>query len=391
MPMNSASAAAPSVAASSVTVESVGNRATWNAFLKFARQVYANDSYWVEPLRFERKRQWSPRNPWFEHAEARAFLAWRDGRVVGTISAQVDRLQPDEGGRKLGYFGQLEAVDDARVFQALLDAARQWLLEQGCGLMRGPYDLGINQSCGLLVDGRDSPPMVMMGHAPGYYAERLLEAGLQPVMDLLAYLLAPDFPAPRAMTRLLERIGSRIRFRPMDFSRYDQETSLLRLLFNDAWSDNWGFVPLTEAEFHATGRELRQIIRPGYTCIAEVDGEPAGFIVALPNINELISDLNGRLLPLGWLKLLWRLKRTAATTARVPLMGVKRAHQRGPLGAAISFGMIDQVRHALHADGIREVELSWILETNQGMNSLVEAMGGRLYKRYRMFQQLLEA
>ncbi len=377
--------------ADAARVEPVSGRAGWNAFFNFARQVYASDPCWVEPLRLERKRQWSARNPWFEHAEAQPFLLRRGGRVVGTISAQVDQLQPAENGRKIGYFGQLEGFNRAADFEQLLSAAGAWLTERGCDEMRGPYDLSINQSCGLLVDGRDRPPMVMMGHAPDWYAEHLERAGMRPVMDLLAYLLPPDFEPPPAMRRLVERAAGRICFRRLDFSRYEEEVDLMRTLFNDAWSDNWGFVALTESEFRATGRELRQIIRPGYTCIAEVDGKPAGFLVALPNINELIHDLDGRLMPLGWAKLLWRLKRRRATTARAPLMGVRREFQRGPLGAAISFGMIDRVRHALSADGIRTVELSWILETNRGMNNLIEAMGGQLYKRYRMYQRRLTA
>lgn len=372
-----------------IQIEPVRNRSQWREFIEFPRKVYARDPHWVEPLHFERRKQWSNRSPWFEHAEAQAFLARRDGSVVGTISAQIDDFQPLEQGRKVGYFGQMEAIDDQVVFQVLLEAAADWLHSKGCGLMRGPYDLSVNQSCGLLVEGADSPPMVMMGHAPDYYARQLKGLGLDGVMDLLAYLLPPDFSPPASMRRLLERAGRKIRFRPLDFSRYDEEVLLLRDIFNDAWSENWGFVPLSESEFRQMGRELRQIIRPGYTCIAEQDGHAAGFIVALPNINELIADLGGRMLPFGWARLLWRLKRRKATTARVPLMGVRKQFQRGPLGAAVSFGMIEQVRHALHADGIRNVELSWILETNQGMNSLIEAMGGRLYKRYRMFARTL--
>jgi hypothetical protein len=372
-----------------VSIELVRHRRQWQDFLDFPSRVYASDPHWVEPLRFERRRQWSGKHPWFEHAQATAFLARRGAQVVGTISAQVDQLQPIENGERIGYFGQLEAVDDRAVFEALLDAAGSWLRAAGCDRIRGPYDLSVNQSCGLLVEGADSPPMVMMGHAPAYYARQLESLGFESAMDLLAYLLPPDFEPPATMQRLLNRASRRIRLRQLDFADYDREVMLLRDIFNDAWSENWGFVPLTEREFEAMGRELRQIIRPGYTCVAELDGEPVGFIVALPNINELIADLGGRLLPLGWARLLWRLKRRKATTARVPLMGVRKSCQKGPLGAAISFGMIDQVRRALHEDGVRNVELSWILETNQGMNSLIEAMGGRLYKRYRMFARAL--
>ncbi len=372
-----------------LSIEAVKDRKDFSKFLRFPRQVHGNDPCWVEPLRFERKRQWSAKHPWFEHASAMPFIANRNGRVVGTISAQLDTLQAPRAGRKIGYFGQLEALNCPQVFAGLFSAAEEWLREQGCGLIRGPYDLGVNQSCGLLIEGRDRPPMVMMGHAPPWYAEQVERLGFEKAMDLLAYELAPDFEPPLAMQRLLQRLGARIRLRPMNFSDYPNELELLRDIFNDAWSRNWGFVPLTRSEFSDMGKELRQIIRPGYTCIAEIDGEAAGFIVALPNINELIADLDGALLPVGWAKLLWRIKTRKATTARVPLMGVRRRFQRGPTGAAISFGMIDQVRHALFADGITNVELSWILETNQGMNSLIEAMGGNLYKRYRIFEKEL--
>ncbi len=378
-----------SIGPSGLTVNPLAGRADRRAFLSVPRAVYARDENWVEPLAMERRQQWSARHPWFEHAEAVAFLARDGGRPVGTISAQIDRRQPASPDGPVGYFGQFESVDEPAVVDALLGAAGAWLRERGCAVMRGPFDLNINQACGLLVDGFDTPPMVMMGHARPYYAERLQQAGLAPVMDLYAYLLPPDFAAPPAMSRLLTRLGDRIRFRTMDFGRYQDELQLMQSLFNSAWSANWGFVPMSEAEFQHMGKALRQVIRPEYTCIAEVDGEPAGFIVALPNINELIADLGGRLLPLGWARLLWRIKQCKARSARVPLMGVRPAYQRGPSGAAISFGMIDRVRRALHADGVERVEVSWILQSNQGMNSMIEAMGGDRYKCYRLFERRL--
>jgi len=372
---------------SRLSVDPVRTRADWRDFFSAARLCQGDDPNWIEPLRLERKSQWSPGHPFFQHAHACAFVARREGRVVGSISAQVDSLRSADAGRKVGWFGQLEALDDPAVFEALFGAALDWLRAQGCELVQGPFDLGVNQGCGLLVEGRERPPMVMMNHAPACYAEHIEALGFKKAMDLFAYLLPPDFEAPPAMHRLTRRLAPKMRLRPLDFSRFDQELTLLRDIFNDAWSRNWGFVPLTEPEFQAMGRELRQVIRPTYTCVAEIDGEAAGFIVALPNVNELIADLDGRLLPLGWARLLWRLKRRQARTARVPLMGVRRRFQRGPMGAAISFAMIDRIRHPLHADGINQVELSWILETNQGMNSMIESMGGDLYKRYRLYQR----
>lgn len=370
-----------------LTVERVSGHRDWRDFFAVAGYVQSSDPRWVPPLQHERRRQWSPRHPAFLTLQAQAFVARRGSQPVGTISAQVDALLEPMDGKRIGYFGQFECVDDQAVADALLDQARQWLLEAGCDQMQGPFDLNVNQQCGLLVDGFDTPPMMLMNHAPPRYARHLEQHGLARAMKLYAYRLPPDFEAPAAMSRLLERSAKRIRFRPMDFTRFDQEVSLIRDLFNDAWARNWGFSPLTPEVFARSGRDLKQILKPAHSCIAEFDGQPAGFIIALPNINELIHDLNGKLLPFGWAWLLWRLKRRQARTARVPLMGVAQRYQRGPMGAAISFGMIDSIRHALHRDGIRSVELSWILETNDGMNSLIDAMGGDRYKTYAIYQR----
>ncbi|MEE4637804.1 MAG: N-acetyltransferase [Wenzhouxiangella sp.] len=375
---------------SSLAITTVARRRDWKALWQLSRTIYGDDPAWVEPLHVERRALWSKANPWFEHASGELFLARRAGQPVGSVSAQIDRLQPAEQGRRIGYFGQFECVNEPDVAAALMDQAAAWLRARGCTWMRGPYDLGINQSCGLLVSGFETPPMILMGHAQPYYQALMERAGLDGEMDMLAYLVAPNFPAPAAMTRLLERSRGRLILRPLDMRHYEQEVELLRNLFNDAWADNWGFVKLTREEFAHTGREIRRIMNPDHACVAEIDGQAAGFLIALPNLNELIRDLGGRLLPTGWIRLLWRLKRGSATSARVPLMGVRREYQRGPLGAAISFGLIDHVRQALHRDGLREVEMSWILETNRGMNSLIRAMGGDLYKRYRMYGRALD-
>ncbi len=373
-----------------VSIQPVRNRRDWRAFYGVPEQVQAADPCWIKPLHLECKALWSRRNPWFQHAQAQPFIACRNHRVVGRISAQIDALQAPREGLKLGYFGQFECIEDLDVARQLLAAASTWLAERGCRALRGPYDLGINQSCGVLVEGQDSPPMLMMGHAPKYYQVLLESAGLEAEMDLLAYLLPPDFDTPPAMDRLLQRSHGRLVFRSLDFSRFTAEVELLRGLFNDAWAANWGFVPITAAEFRHMGSEMRKILKPAYTVVAEVDGQAAGFIVALPNLNELIADLGGRLFPTGWARLLWRLARGQARSARVPLMGVSQRFQRGPLGAAISFGMIDRVRRAVRADGIERVELSWILENNRGMNAMIEAMGGWLYKRYRLYGRVLD-
>jgi hypothetical protein len=371
---------------SHIEIRAVGSRQDWRAFVGLPERLYRKDPCWVRPLDSQVRDLWSPRNPWFRHARAQAWIAWRGDRAVGAISAQADELHRQTWDEAAGYFGQLCAEDDAEVFAALFSQARRWLLAQGCREMRGPFDLGVNQSCGLLVDGFDTPPMVMMNHGAPWYGPRVEAAGLHPAMDLLAYIVPPDFNAPPAMQRLVDRAAARLRVRPLDRRRYWQELELLRELFNDAWADNWGFVPFTVEEFRHLGRELRLLLGPEAVQIAELDGEPAGFILALPNINELIADFGGRLLPFNWLRLLWRLKSGQATTARVPLMGVRRRFHGRTLGAMLAFALIEAVRQPLARAGIRQVELSWILETNQGMRSVIEAIGGQAYKRYRIYR-----
>jgi hypothetical protein len=369
-----------------VEVRPVQSRGDWRAFMALPGQVFRDDPCWVRPLDWEVRALWSRRNPWFGHARAQAWLAWRGGQAVGSISGQVDARHRETTGKSIGYFGQLCAVDDAAVFEALFAEVRRWLVAHGCHEMRGPFDLGINQSCGLLVDGFDSPPMIRMNHGAPWFGVQVEACGLDPAMDLLAYTVSPGFEAPRAMKRLVERAGERLRIRPLNWLRYRQEFEVLRELFNDAWADNWGFVPASSEEFQHMGREMRLIIGPKSIHIAELDGEPVGFIVALPNINELVSDLNGKLFPLGWLTFLWRLKTRKATSARVPLMGIRRQLHGQTLGAMVGYSLVDAMRWPLVGAGIQQMESSWILETNQGVRSILESIGARVYKRYRIYQ-----
>jgi hypothetical protein len=377
------------IALRSVEMRAVSSREDWADWMSVASRVQREDPQWVPPLLAERRKQWSPRHPFWAHAQGQAWLARQAGQPVGAISAQLDPRQPPQDGRPVGYFGQFECIDQPAVARALFNEAETWLMERGCGWMRGPYDLNINQQVGLLETGHDAPPMLMMGHAPPYYAELFAAVGLVPAMRMYAYRLEPDFAAPPAMVRMLGRYQDDIMLRPLDLRRYQDELQLLRQLFNAAWADNWGFVPLSEAEFAHMGRGMRPLVRADYTVIAHYKGKPVGFLIALPNLNEVIADLNGRLLPLAWAKLLWRMNRHRFKTARVPLMGIAPHVQRSRLGAALTFAMIDKLRQALSANGVAEVELSWILESNQGMNALLENFGAEAYKHYRMFEKPL--
>jgi hypothetical protein len=370
-------------------IEPVSSRRRLNEFIEVPWTIYRDDPHWVPPLWFEQKQRLTSKNPFFEHARWQAWTARQEGRVIGRISAQIDRLYQERHGRKVGYFGMLEAADDAGLFLSLLQTAENWLRDQGMQQACGPFNLSINEECGLLVDGFDTPPCIMMGHARPYYAARVEAAGYTGAKDLLAYHIAPDFDAPRIMTRLAEMAARQVKVRCLRRKQLKQELEILRDIFNDAWFNNWGFVPFTEAEFADIGELLTVLVGDDFVQIAEIDDRPVAMIVALPNINEIIRDLNGRLLPFGWLKLLWRLKVRYPTTARVPLMGVRREYQHTRLGPALAFMVIDAVRQSLIRRGIHGVELSWILDDNHGMRNIIETIGGRAYKRYRIYEKTL--
>lgn len=372
-------------------IVAVGDAAALDDFIAVPCGIFASDPAWIQPLILERRLHLSARgNPYFQHARWQAWTAWRDGKPVGRISAQIDALHLERYGDATGFFGMLDAEDSQETFGALLETAEQWLRERGMRRIRGPFNLSINQEMGVLVDGFDTSPFFMMGHARPYYAMNIEKAGYHRSNDALAYMITPDYGS-EAMRRLIAATAHRARVRPLDLKRFDAELSLLRDIFNDAWAENWGFVPFTAAEFDDLGRAFRFLVDPDMIQIAEVDGEAAAFIVLLPNINEAIRGLHGRLFPVGWAKLLWRLKVRNPHTFRVPLMGVRRRFQRSRFGSALAFLVIEAVRPSLKRHGVKEIELSWILEDNAGMRSIIESIGGRPYKRYRVYERNLDA
>ena len=370
-------------------IRPVSDRKQLDEFIAIPWSVYRDDPHWVPPLLFEQRQRLTPKNPFFQHAHWQAWTAWSGDRPVGRISAQIDRLYLERHAVKTGYFGMLEAEDRPELFAALLATAETWLREQGMQQVRGPFNLSVNEECGVLVDGFNTPPYIMMGHARPYYGQHIEAAGYHAARDLLAYHIAPDYEAPAVMTRLAEKAGRDAIIRPLRRKQLPQELEILRDIFNDAWADNWGFTPFTTAEFADIGQLLTLLVDDDFVQIAEIDDQPVAMIVALPNINEAIRDLNGRLLPTGWLKLLWRLKVGYPKTARVPLMGVRKEYQQRRLGPALAFMIIDAVRQGLIRRKIRTVEMSWILEDNSGMRNIIEKIGGTAYKRYRVYEKPL--
>ncbi len=308
---------------------------------------------------------------------------------MGRISAQIDQLHIDRYQDATGFFGMLEAEDDIVTFQVLLDTAENWLRRQGMRSICGPFNLSINQELGLLVDGFDTPPSMMMGHARPYYAEWIEKNGYQKEKDLLAYIASTDSELSKAVKTITAKVKARVLIRDLRKSQFADELKIIRDIFNDAWSNNWNFVPFTNKEFDHLGKDLKMLADEELVKIAEIDGKPAAFMVLLPNINEVIRDLNGRLLPFGWLKILWRLKVKYPKSARIPLMGVRRRYHDSLIGAALAFGVIAGVKEPAMKRGLKEVELSWILEDNMGMRNIIESLGGRVYKTYRMYSKKL--
>ena len=380
-----------------ITVRPVETAADRKAFVELAFCLNAGDPNWVPPLKQEVYGLITPgKNPWFEHAEAQLFVAERNGRVVGRISAHIDHLalaQPAAQGLGpgTGNWGMMEAADEA-VFQALIARAEDWLRAKGMRRSLGPFSLSVWDEVGLQVNGFDHPPTVMMGHNSPAYRGWVEAAGYAPAKSLYTYELniAQDFPP--LIQRILqsgERNG-RIAIRKVNKSRFNEEAVLILGLLNDAWSDNWGFVPLTDAEIAYAGRKLKSIVFEDLIRVAEFEGEPVAFMITLPNLNEVLKSLNGSLFPFGWAKLLWWLRAPKVKTARVPLMGVVKRHQASRLASQLAFLMIEYTRRAAIANyGTSRAEIGWVLDDNHGMRAMAEAVDSRVNREYVIYEKML--
>jgi len=382
---------APVRQAGEVTIAPVASAAELDRFVRLPMRLNAGDPNYVAPLIMERREALTPKtNPFFAHAEVQLWLAVRDGRDVGRISAQIDQLAPGDGGPRAGHFGMIAAEDDPAIFAALFATAEAWLRERGCLRAQGPFNLSINEEVGLLVDGFDTPPVVMMGHDPPYAAARVEALGYRQIKDVYAYISPLAHDLPPKVRKLVDRGPPKgVRLRMLDMKRFDEEVRVLTEILNDAWSGNWGFTPTTEAETAQLAKSLKLVVDPRLVWFAEIEGETAGFIVFLPNVNEAIRDLNGRLAPFGWAKLLWRLKVARVRSGRIPLMGVRRKFHGGLRGQIVPFLLIDAARREARRLGYETVEMSWILEDNWPMRRILEGVNSRIYKTYRIYEKSL--
>ena len=373
---------------SSVEIVKVDTAALVDRFIGLPAKLYSGDPNFVAPLALERKEALSPKkNPYFAHAQVQLFLARRDGRDVGRISAQIDKLVLDP---TIGHFGMIVAEDDPAIFDALFATAEAWLRERGRTLVRGPFNLSINEETGLLIDGFDTPPMMFMPHDPRYMAARIEAKGYAKAKDVYAYLYDMRHDLPPAARKFIDRRKpAEMSARNLDMSRYDAEFDTITDIFNDAWSQNWGFVPFTPAEIRHMAKSLKPLIDPTWVAIVEMRGEPVGFGITLPNLNEVIADMGGCLFPFNWAKLLLRLKK-GPKSARVPLMGIRRTSSAGLLGGVIPFLIIEKMRQGVLRKGrVEKVELSWILEDNLPMRRMIESLDSIPYKTYRVYEKTL--
>ena len=370
-------------------VRPVASKRDLTTFIKLPWQLYRNEPNWVPPLVSER-RQFLDRakNPWFEHGEAEYFLAWRDGRAVGRITAQVDRIFNEFQDNTWGLFGFFECEDDPEAAAALLGAAERWLRARGRDRMVGPMDFTMNDECGVLVEGFERPPIILTNWTPRYYPALIEGAGMVKAMDTLMWELhiqGRERVHP-AIWRMAEQVESKygITVRPMRKKDINAEIDRFLEVYNAAWERNWGFSPLTEREVRHYAKTLKPLLDEHWAFIAEKDGATVGAALTLPDYNQVLRRMNGRLLPFGWAKFLWH--RRKIDRVRVFALGVKREYQH--TGVAARF-------YQLHFDSAEVTpqkwgEMGWILESNKSMNRAMEGMGGTVARRYRLYERLFE-
>jgi hypothetical protein len=383
--------------ASNIIIRKVTTKADRKAFVDLPYRLYADNPNWVPPLKDDVYFLISEtKNPWFEHGEAQLFLAERGGKIVGRISAHIDHLAlkqpPEQGmGPGTGFWGLFEA-EDAETAGLLIKTAEDWLRAQGMTKLLGPVSLCMWDEPGLLVTGHDHPSTFMMGYHSDAYEAWVDAAGYVGKEDLYTYVIPIDVPFPDLVNRIVAmgEKSPRIVIRCVERKNFDKEAALIMEILNDAWSDNWGFVPFTDKEIEVAGKKLKPIVREDLIRIAEVDGEPVAFMMTIPNMNEKLITYGGSLFPFNWAKLLWWLRNPKCETMRVPLMGVKKKHQSTRLASQLAMMMVDLIRRdAVSKYGSTRGEFGWVLGSNGPMNSVGEAINGKINKIYRIYEKQL--
>lgn len=360
-------------------------------FLEVVDDIYGDDPAYVRPLDMLVRQQLSRKNPFFEHAQGTIFVAFRDRRCVGRVTAQIDKEHLARYGDSVGFFGFFDTIDDVEVARALLDRAGQWLQARDMKFIRGPLSLCTNEEVGCLVDGFDTPPMIMMTHHRSYQGGLIEAAGFEKLKDLYAWhYTVGEVPERARKAHEAVKAMPEVKRRRVDLKHLERDVRVVMDIYNDAWSENWGFVPLTESELRKMASDMRLLLMPELTQIVEIDGEPVGVGLALPNINELIGDLHGKLFGAGLFKLLWRLKVAGPKTARLIILGIRHKIRQNRRYAPLSTYMYVEMNRSAERVGVKSGELSWTLEDNAPVNVGIRFMGGKVYKTYRVYQRSLQ-
>tara|TARA_R110000772_G_scaffold12128_5_gene37335 strand:- start:1679 stop:2833 length:1155 start_codon:yes stop_codon:yes gene_type:complete len=382
---------------SHIVIQAVTTKAQIKNFVELAYRLNADDPHWVPPLKSEVYALLSPKkNPFFEHATVQLFLAEQDGTPVGRISAHIDHLalkQPAEKGLGpgTGNWGLLEAANET-VAAALIETAEKWLKEQGMHRVIAPLSLSVWDEPGLLTFGHDHSPTVMMGHNKREYQDWVEAEGYKGAKELITY----DLPIVDGFSPLIDRIvksgerNSKLKLRKVDKSHFDRDAKIIMDILNNAWSDNWGFVPLTDSEIAHVGVKLKPIVYEDLIMIAEFDGKPVAFMMTLPDLNDRTKGMKGSLFPFNWIKLLWWLKFPKSPTMRVPLMGVVKEFQNSRIASQMAFMMVEYSRReAVAKYGATRGELGWVLDDNQGMVAIAEAIESKVNRIYTLYEKTI--
>jgi len=372
-----------------ISIVEVESAARLNDFIDLPNRLYGNDPNYVTPLKSERLEFFDrDKNPFYRAAKTKLFLAERDGEIVGRVATCINFAHNEYHEEQTGFFGFFDCVDDIEVASSLLKTAMIQLKRENMERMRGPMNFSSNHECGFLVEGFDSPPVVMMTYNPPYLPRLAEKFGLKKVMDLLAYKLTQNDPIPERVQKIVEKLRKRagVTVRNLNMRDFENEVQRIREIYNEAWEHNWGFVPMTEDEFNHLSKGLKQIVEPELIFIAEHEGRPVGFLMAVPDVNQALIHLKGKLMPVGLFKLLWHTKVSNKIDGiRVITMGVVPEFRKRGLDSIL---YVDIYNRGIER-GYRWAELSWILETNELMRSAIEQMGADLYKRYRIVEMPL--
>lgn len=368
-----------------------GDKKTLRDFLDVVDTIYKDSPHYVRPLDFDvSDRLDHKKNPFFEHADGTAWVAYQDGRPVGRISAQIDQEHLARHKDDAGMFGFLDTVDDPEVAKALLAEAEKWVKARGMKRLRGPMSLSINEELGCLIEGFDDPPMVMMTYHNRYQAGLIEGAGYAKLKDFYSWKYDVGEVPPRAQ-KAHDEIAAmpEVTTRPVDPKKMMEEVNTIMDVFNDAWSDNWGFVPATQNELTKMAKDMSLILMPEITKVTSINGEVAAVALGLPNLNEAIRDLRGQLFPFGFAKMLWRLKVQGPKSGRLLILGIRKKWRHVRRYGGLSAYLYVEMNRSAHLLGMKDSELGWTLEDNAAINAGIRLMGGRIAKRYRVFEKTL--